>query len=71
MKDDLEALAALKRYGVFVLMPHRRLLLGRTLVDLETHKIKIPEAKARLVGNILFNKKILNALEKASSKKKE
>lgn len=69
MKDELEALAALKRYGVFVLTPQRRLLLGQTLVELEKRKIKLPAAKSRLQGSILFTKKIVDALEKASSKK--
>ncbi|NYZ79708.1 hypothetical protein H0N95_00485 [Candidatus Micrarchaeota archaeon] len=67
-KEINEALDALERYDVTVLTHQRRLLLGSTLVDLENRKIRLQTAKTRLYGNILFNRSILDALEKAAGK---
>ncbi len=61
----VDEIIALKRYGLFVLTPQRKQLLGKTLLDLENNKINIAKAKTRLQGNILFTREILDALEKA------
>ena len=60
---------ALRRYGLTVLTPQRKQLLGKTLLDLESNKINVAKAKVRLQGNILFTREILNALEKAHTKR--
>ena len=62
MADEI---IALRRYGLTVLTPQRKQLLGKTLLDLENNKIDVAQAKVRLQGNILFTRDILDALEKA------
>lgn len=62
-----EANQILNKYGVFVLTPQRKHLLGNALLNLENKNIKIDTAKMQLKNQILFNKDILNALEKAST----
>lgn len=66
MADEI---IALKRYGLFVLTPQRKQLLGKTLLELEQRKINVAKAKTRLQGSILFTREILDALEKAHTKR--
>jgi len=65
--SEHESMQALSKYGVFVLTPHRRKLLGTALLNLENDLIDLKTAKMHLRNQILFNKKIINALEKASN----
>ena len=64
--SEQEAIQTMNKYGVFVLTPQRKHLLGNALLNLENKNIKIDTAKMQLKNQILFNKDILNALEEAA-----
>jgi len=64
--SEHEAMQALRKYGVFVLTPHRRHLLGNTLINLEKRNINLQTARMQLRNQILFNKSIIDAMKKAS-----
>jgi|GEM_PF-4269129 len=68
--SEQEAIQVLNKYGVFVLTPQRRHLLGNVLLNLENDNIELKTAKMQLRNQILFNKRIIDALNKASSDKK-
>ena len=63
--SEHEAMQALSKYGVFVLTPYRRKLLGNTLLNLENDLIDLKTAKMQLRSQILFNKRIIDAINKA------
>lgn len=67
--SEHEAMQALRKYGVFVLTPYRRQLLGNTLLNLENKCIDLETAKRQLRKQVLFNKRIIDALNKASAEK--
>ncbi len=68
--SEHEAMQALSKYGVFVLTPQRRKLLGNALLNLENDFIDLNTAKIQLKKQILFNKRIIDALNKASADKR-
>ncbi len=65
-EKEIEAINALKKYKVFALTPERRILLGKTLTELEKKKISLKQAKERLREKNLLNEKIIKALKTAA-----
>ena len=66
--NEHETIQTLNKYGVFVLTPQRRHLLGNALINLEQKNISMYTAKLHLRNQILFNKEIITALENAENK---
>ncbi len=69
--SEHEAIQALRKYGVFVLTPYRRQLLGNALLNLENKYIDLETAKRQLRKQVLFNKRIIDALNKASEENED